>query len=563
MKAGGAQHGNLAVEYDLFSLPTAQHKAGLAGMLLMIETLKDRKMAPIPVVEELSATRARVVFTRESLQIVFDDLYDASWIEREYKTKWTGQEPKAVKEKEIQAEGKKKIERTYVYDVVEAKGAFLKHLYPTNDTGWVKLWRDMLWSILRGIPATRNIYQERADNKSCSLAGELWTSLNKSAELTRRGQSRAENISSSIFIGAEDSNAEKVPFKGAVEHNFLLHFWPIVSLIYVPRVIGVKRSAEQALKIERDDSGYVLAIPEPSNLTEFCSDVRQLLRQLETDAAGFRPKSALIDLHEEGGLEYLYHFAKMKIDQAEEIALSLCAVELYHLQKQGNRIRQLAAERILPSKHLLRDYENLRKAATNPFFKALCIRNLLHGRQWYEGADSGFHRNPMPIFVFCKDRTPREIRFFGIDIRKKLESIEYDLNIRKQGGIMGEKEHNDQLTLRVYRLIQTYVYQKTEDKSEKKFKDFREKKDDKNRIIYPQEYRDARQKVCTDAFLAMRGRRDQDFIEYFTGSICSVPQYMSEGDYVAVAGALMTDWEKIKTLSMLALSAHSYLSQPD
>lgn len=563
MKAGGAQHGNLAVEYDLFSLPTAQHKAGLAGMLLMIETLKDRKMAPIPVVEELSATRARVVFTRESLQIVFDDLYDASWIEREYKTKWTGQEPKAVKEKEIQAEGKKKIERTYVYDVVEAKGAFLKHLYPTNDTGWVKLWRDMLWSILRGIPATRNIYQERADNKSCSLAGELWTSLNKSAELTRRGQSRAENISSSIFIGAEDSNAEKVPFKGAVEHNFLLHFWPIVSLIYVPRVIGVKRSAEQALKIERDDSGYVLAIPEPSNLTEFCSDVRQLLRQLETDAAGFRPKSALIDLHEEGGLEYLYHFAKMKIDQAEEIALSLCAVELYHLQKQGNRIRQLAAERILPSKHLLRDYENLRKAATNPFFKALCIRNLLHGRQWYEGADSGFHRNPMPIFVFCKDRTPREIRFFGIDIRKKLESIEYDLNIRKQGGIMGEKEHNDQLTLRVYRLIQTYVYQKTEDKSEKKFKDFREKKDDKNRIIYPQEYRDAMQKVCTDAFLAMRGRRDQDFIEYFTGSICSVPQYMSEGDYVAVAGALMTDWEKIKTLSMLALSAHSYLSQPD
>jgi CRISPR-associated protein Cmx8 len=563
MKADGAQHGNLAVEYDLFSLPTAQHKAGLAGMLLMIETLKERKMAPIPVVEELSATRARVVFTRESLQIVFDDLYDASWIEREYKTKWTGQDPKAVKEKEIQADGKKKIERTYVYDVVEAKGAFLQHLYPTNDAGWVKLWRDMLWSILRGIPATRNIYEDRADNKSCSLAGELWTSLKKSVELTKRGQSRTENISSSLFIGAEDSNAEKVPFKGAVEHNLLLHFWPIVSLIYVPRIIGVERSDEQKLKIKRDEGGYVLAIPEPSNLKEFCSDVRQLLRGLETDAAGFRPKSALIDLHEEGGLEYLYHFAKVRIDHAEEIAFSLCAVELYHLQKQGNRIRQLAAERILPSKHMLRDYENLRKAATNPFFKSLCIRNLLDGRQWYEGADSGFHRNPMPIFVFCKDRTPREIRFFGIDARKKLESIEYDLNIRKQGGIMGEKEHDDQLTLRVYRLIQTYVNQKTEDKSGKKFKDFRENKDDKNRIIYPQEYREAREKVCTDAFLAMRGRRDQDFIEYFAGSICSVPQYMSEGDYVAVAGALMTNWEKIKTLSMLALSAHSYLSQPD
>lgn len=128
---------------------------------------------------------------------------------------------------------------------------------------------------------------------------------------------------------------------------------------------------------------------------------------------------------------------------------------------------------------------------------------------------------------------------------------------------MGEKEQDDQLTLRVYRLIQTYVNHRTEEKSGRKFKDFRDNKDDKNRIIFPQEYREAREKVCTDAFLAIRGRREQDFIEYFAGTVCSVPQYLSEGDYVAVAGALMNDWEKVKTLSMLALSAHSYLSQPD
>ena len=78
--------------------------------------------------------------------------------------------------------------------------------------------------------------------------------------------------------------------------------------------------------------------------------------------------------------------------------------------------------------------------------------------------------------------------------------------------------------------------------------------------MYPQEYREAREKVCSDAFLAMRGRRDQEFVEYFTGTICSVPQYLSQEEYIAVARALMTDWERIKILSMLALSAHSYLS---
>ena len=110
-------------------------------------------------------------------------------------------------------------------------------------------------------------------------------------------------------------------------------------------------------------------------------------------------------------------------------------------------------------------------------------------------------------------------------------------------------------------LIQSYVNCKTEEKSGKKFKDFRNNKDEKKRIVYPMEYREAREKVCNDAFLAMRGRRDQDFVEYFTGTICSVPQYMAEEDFLRVATALMDDWERIKILSMLALSAHSYLPE--
>lgn len=563
MKRQKPPDGPLMIEYDLFSLPTAQHKAGLAGLLLMLETLKERKKTPTPMVEELSATRARIAFTRDSLQTVFDDLYDSTKVEQQSKTKRKGQEPKAVREKEILVDGKTKFEKRFVYDAVQPKGAFLQWLYPDGDGLYIKLWRDMLWSTLRGIFATRNVYEERAEGKPCTLAGELWTSLNKSAALRKKGQSRTESISSAIFIGAEDANAEKVPFRGAVEHNLLLHFWTIVSLISVPRMVSLERLADKALRIKRDDCGYVMTIPEPSNLLDFCLDVREFLRKLEINVAGFRPKSALIELHEEGGLEYLYHFARNKIDKMEEISLSLCAVELFHLQRQGNRIRQLAAERILPSKHMLRDYENLRKAASNPYFKSLCIRNLLDGRRWYEDADRITHHNPMPLFVFCIGKTPGEIRFFGDDARKKFSTIEYNLNIAQQGGIMGEKEQDDQLTLRVYRLIQTYVNHRTEEKSGRKFKDFRDNKDEKNRIIYPQEYREAREKVCADAFLAMRGRRDQDFIEYFTGTICSVPHYLSESDYMAVAAALMNDWEKVKTLSMIALSAHSYLSQPE
>lgn len=126
---------------------------------------------------------------------------------------------------------------------------------------------------------------------------------------------------------------------------------------------------------------------------------------------------------------------------------------------------------------------------------------------------------------------------------------------------MSDRDLDDQLALRVYRLIQTYVNLRTEEKSGKKFKDFKDDRDQANRIRYPDEYREARGKVCSNAFLALRSRRDQDFIDYFTGTICSVPQFLPEADFLMVSQALTADWPRVKTLAMLALSAHSYLME--
>lgn len=120
---------------------------------------------------------------------------------------------------------------------------------------------------------------------------------------------------------------------------------------------------------------------------------------------------------------------------------------------------------------------------------------------------------------------------------------------------MSSEEWDDQLARRVYHLIQNYVNHRTEEKSGIKYDDFKDKKDEKGKTIYPAKYTEAREKVCSDAFLAMRSRREQDFVEYFAGTICSVPQWLPEEEYVAVTRALMTEWEKVKTLSMLALSA--------
>lgn len=122
---------------------------------------------------------------------------------------------------------------------------------------------------------------------------------------------------------------------------------------------------------------------------------------------------------------------------------------------------------------------------------------------------------------------------------------------------MSEEGKDSQLSVRVYDLIKQYVKLKAESKSGLLVNRFQ--KDDNQRIVYPEGYREAVEKVCSDAFLAMRGRREQDFVEYFTGTICSVSQYFAKNDFLLVSQTLLDDWERVKTLSMLALSAHSYL----
>jgi CRISPR-associated protein Cmx8 len=123
----------------------------------------------------------------------------------------------------------------------------------------------------------------------------------------------------------------------------------------------------------------------------------------------------------------------------------------------------------------------------------------------------------------------------------------------------------ENITDRVYKLVQAYVFRKTESKSGIKWDDFKNKRvkdpvTKRERIDVPQRYRDQRERICTDAFLRFRAcHAKEDFVSYFTGTICSVPHYLPEAEYQALADALLSDeqWEEVKALAMLALSSFS------
>jgi len=114
------------------------------------------------------------------------------------------------------------------------------------------------------------------------------------------------------------------------------------------------------------------------------------------------------------------------------------------------------------------------------------------------------------------------------------------------------------LQKRVYDMVSAYVYRKTEARCGIAWDAVKEHlKGDGNHQI--QQYREAREKVCSGAFLAVRSRKSrEEFTTFFTGTICSVPQFLPQGEYDAVAEALLGDkWEDVKSLAMLALSGLS------
>jgi CRISPR-associated protein Cmx8 len=128
------------------------------------------------------------------------------------------------------------------------------------------------------------------------------------------------------------------------------------------------------------------------------------------------------------------------------------------------------------------------------------------------------------------------------------------------GPVTTERARVFDLATRVHGMVRDYVRWRTAAKSgiEEDFAAWTTTDGDRRTVNAPQAYREARERVCEDAFLAMRACRSrQDFVAYFTGTICAAPQFLPAEEFRGIAAALLADedrWEEIRALSMLALS---------
>jgi CRISPR-associated protein Cmx8 len=582
-RAQAAPITSVTVRYDLFDLPTAQHKAGLAGLLLQIESMKarNRPLDAIPEVVQMTPTAATVSFTEKSVQELFDDLYDATVEEVVVRTRWQGVPPKREQEvAETDEDGKTTSSKRFVYDQVQPSGHFLRQHLPEMDRtkDWHKLWRDMLWNIPRAIPNTRIPFELRAGwlgkerrvgpKRPCKEGKDVWEDLLRVEQAKANGGFYTKEVASSLWLGAQATNAEAIAFQGRAEQTLLLHFWQLTVMVFAPQQIDVDGKGEFV--------GYVLAIPEVADLENFLADYPMMLGDLSKDIRGYRPAEAVLDLPAQGALAFLEHLAQLAQHAAARSRMAYCvgSIEFLHLAKFGNNVKSMAAGRVAPRPALLDGYRAIvgqpGKPAPyrNPLFRRGLMVALLNDQPWHRPLGPMLVERPWSLFVRSEE-SPRGLPWFWTDLARMFQTVadqhtdalEVYRHMTAHDPASAGPAPEKPLAVVVNHLIRSYLYRRAEERSGVELKKYQTAQRAIDWEKVPPDFNDWKQKLAQSAFLEFRSRHDQAFVDHFVATFCSVKQYLSDEDYQSVANALLDRnnerRDDVKTLTLLALSANS------
>ena len=549
----------LILNYQLAELPSAQHRAGLAGLILAINELKlqdwflEDKDKPV-IKGKTEEYSAEIELNLEGLKALFDLVYDSFLEERSTTNKIKNS--KEIKEEEVAdpKTGKTKKVKRYYYDVVTPTGAFLapwdKSSEKQNEGIWIKLWRSMMWSILRGIPTTRNPYNNRVGDKKYSQdAEDIWQELNNS--------DKTNDQKSQFYLGALATNSEYVPVKDRAKYQFLLHFTPLVMQVYCP--------ASLKLDGDRELNGYALAIPDVANLKKFCSSFRKVIesRTRSSDKFKYLPRDAVIDLVEESALDFmLLENAIARETGSQRIARTILGVEVIHAEKIGNSIKIRSINYVEPIRETLNRYEQIRKEYWCPWFRKQRLLNLVRQKPaWYEFDDllSRAPRQWLNKEKLTKTGIDKSNLYFSHDAQAFFRVEVFEKFNGDKVKAMTQKVRDTEVI--VYSVCQSYVLGKLKNKYDLEWKKGTDKQNgyptnSKTKAKVPQsDYDDKKHKIANEAFLAVRSRTEkQVFVDYFVSSLYP---FIKEKEFAQFAQVLFDDkeWKKIRALTLLALAS--------
>lgn len=553
----------VTLKYVLSQLPSSQHRAGLAGLILSIRWLKEQQEfenlvnAELKVID-LSADTVTVQFNLAGLTALMKSHYSAAFEERESNKKRANskQKFKTIKRKVFNADtGKDKFTTFYVYTDIVPQGELVRSFEPTNSNNlvWTKLWQEVTWAILRPRDKQRLSFKAMANSIEPSEIEKTWN-------LLRDKPDSKVPLSSTYMLGAQAKNNEGVEFSDVAKNKFLLNFWSYVVQIYLPEKIDFKGKPEL--------HGYAIAIPDVRHLAAFCQYFPSILRQRDTKEQWGKPSSAIVRNLEEAGLDSLgsIHTYLSKLKPELNIDELLFGVDIFHIvrpqDKPQSKPQMLSIRRYLPNREAISEFTRLQHKLYSPLFRQQYWQNLTRDRPRIEGFYNLLRDLPTDETIknnlFCRDF---RLVFHPQSSVMELEETEgiTPKKVKKPSDnnkfepIESEEISIESLLLR---LLKTYTRHQLEHRFRLKWHENWNnlKTEELKKIAAYQDYKKKRQQIVVDLHYDLcRPRAVHKFLAYFAAKFTNVYQYITTEEYLLLAKMIQTEPEQIRILCLLAL----------
>ncbi len=394
----------VTLEYRASELPSSQHRAGLAGLILKIHWLQEQanfkqSVDTVCKIIDLDADKVTLQFNLNGLTALMKSHYSASFEERESKKLRTkGHKNFRKIEREVYNADTEKRELTtfYIYKDLVPQGLLVQSFEPPDNDNrvWTKLWQEATWTILRPRDRQRLPFKAMVSGTDPPEIEKIW-------KLLRDRPDAKVALSSTYMLGVQAKNNERVSISDLARFKFLLNFWSYVAQIYLPIQVNVK----DEVKLH----GYAIAIPDVRNLAAYCQNFPSILRQRDTQELWGKPRSAIIRHPIEARLHSLgsIHTYLSKLIPGININELLFGVDVFHIVRIKDKPQILSIQRYLPNQYAIKEFTQLQDKLFDPLFRLQYWQNLIRDRPRIHGFYSLLRDLPTAKTIknefFCRD----------------------------------------------------------------------------------------------------------------------------------------------------------------
>ena len=521
-------------EYDLYTLPGAEYRAGLIGLLAFA---REQENFPIKIskIEGQEDHRVQVSFSSVDLMLIFSALYKISPLSS------------LLSEEMIDLSDRSEIKKEHCeIDLQNRLGSFnfanryYQIFRESEEKRLFQLYHRTFVQTLNPSRRAINFGFTSSNYKKTFLAKKRFETAKKEEESVLKANEKfiaelAEEFVKkhselgSYFVGTlQNKSDDNVVTKQDPRLTFLLHFWPLVSH---PYEVSVKEIKDGKWKKNDNKSGLVWVIPDVMNLNyadlHFKLIENRLIEIKNQNSKGPNQK-LVVRLAKEALLDSCVFFYLLNQKNLKKSIRSLAGYDVHFFCKP-EKAKKYDFQKFESWKMNFEDQETIEKINK---FQILQFANIFHNDLFSRFLENILNNNRLEFNLegFLTRAHPNEISFSSFNFFKHLKQIGTNQEMKDRELILN--------------FITAIVFNRTK----QRYPQFDSDKKS------PENYAKMSE-TAKDLYITLRQKNTQSaVIETVTTQFCSYSSAFSKESFLRLSELLDSDWKTLKAIMLLALA---------